>query len=174
MPNEQHILAAQIGRPLRAESRVLRRCTLGLPVVVEVPPVLDTGEPFPTRYWLVCPLAHRRIARVEAQGGVREAEERALHDPAFADALAAAHRRYARERDALVPESASLKPRGGVGGVAKGVKCLHAHYADFYAGNDNPVGQSLADRVGRLDCLEPCVVTDQEGARRNPGWKEPR
>ncbi len=174
MPNEQHILAAQIGRPLRAESRVLRRCNLGLPVVVEVPPVLDTGEPFPTRYWLVCPLAHRRIARLEAEGGVREAEERALRDSAFAQALAAAHVRYARDRDALVPEGASLKPRGGVGGVAKGVKCLHAHYADFHAGNDNPVGQSIMDRIGTLDCVEPCVVTDRQGAHRNPDWKEPR
>ena len=66
---EHEILALQIGRPLRATSTVLKRCSLGLPIVAEVPPLLDTGEPFPTLYWLTCPLAHRRIARIEAEGG---------------------------------------------------------------------------------------------------------
>ena len=33
------------------------RCHLGLPVVVRVPPILDDGTPFPTHYWLTCPLA---------------------------------------------------------------------------------------------------------------------
>ena len=71
---DSEVLALQIGRPLRAASKVLRRCNLGLPVVAEVPPVLDSGEPFPTRYWLTCPLAHRRIARLEGRGGVRAAQ----------------------------------------------------------------------------------------------------
>ena len=39
------VLALQIGRPLRAHSCVLRRCNLDLPIVAEVPPLLDSGEP---------------------------------------------------------------------------------------------------------------------------------
>ena len=99
---DNEVLALQIGRPLRAESRVLRRCHLQLPIVAEVPPLLDGGEPFPTRYWLTCPLAHRRIARVEARGGVREVQARLDADPAFASKLREVHARYAGERDAAL------------------------------------------------------------------------
>lgn len=171
--HDNEVLALQIGRPLRATSIVLRRCSLGLPVVVEVPPVLDTGEPFPTRYWLTCPLARRRIARIEARGGVREAQAELEADEAFADAMASAHARYARERDALLPPGARHRPSGGVGGSSGGVKCLHAHYADFAAGNENPIGRDVHDEMGEPHCEIPCVTFIDRGLRRNPDWREP-
>lgn len=170
---DNEVLALQIGRPLRAVSRVLRRCPLELPIVVEVPPLLDGGEPFPTRYWLACPLAHRRIARIEARGGVRETQSRIDADPAFAARLRRAHVRYAAERDAGIPEDATHRPRGGVGGSSGGVKCLHAHYADHAAGNDNPIGADVAVEVGDLDCSSPCVDFVDGRFRRNPQWREP-
>ena len=56
-------------------------------------------------------------------------------------ALEEAHARYAQERDARLAERMpSHRPSGGVGGSSGGVKCLHAHYADFAAGNANPIG----------------------------------
>jgi len=172
--DDRGAVATQLGRALRAPSRVVRRCVLGLPVVIEVPPFLDTGEPFPTRYWLCCPLAHRRVARIEARGGVREAEERARRDASFAAALQAAHDRYAAERDAAAPPVEGPRPRGGVGGAVRGIKCLHAHYADFLAGHDNPVGASIDAEVGPLDCALPCVEEAGETLRRNPAWREPK
>ncbi|HLU30949.1 MAG TPA: DUF501 domain-containing protein, partial [Acidimicrobiia bacterium] len=75
-------------------------------------------------------------------------------------------RRYAAERDALLPADATPRPSGGVGGAARGVKCLHAHYADFAAGNANPVGELVDAWIGPLDCAEPCVL---DGAP-NPSW----
>jgi hypothetical protein len=170
---DSEVLALQIGRPLRATSTVLRRCHLGLPVVVEVPPILDTGEPFPTRYWLTCPLAHRRIARIEARGGVREAQIEIEANPQLADAIEEAHARYARERDASVPSGAHHRPSGGVGGSSGGVKCLHAHYADFAAGNDNPVGRRVYGKTGEPRCQMPCVTFIDGELRRNPDWREP-
>ena len=181
---DSEVLALQIGRPLRATSAVLRRCDLGLPIVAEVPPILDTGEPFPTRYWLTCPLAHRRIARVEARGGVRAAQERIAADPELSHAVEVAHARYARERDALLPVSTALsgerttgetrhRPSGGVGGSSGGVKCLHAHYADFAAGNDNPIGQHVHDMIGVPHCELPCVTDVGGELQRNPHWQEP-
>jgi hypothetical protein len=180
------VLALQIGRPLRAASKVLRRCDLGLPIVAEVPPILDTGEPFPTRYWLTCPLAHRRLARIEAQGGVRAAQAKVDADPAFKAALEAAHARYARDRDAAPygerPAGKALygerpagghRPRGGVGGSSGGVKCLHAHYADFAAGNDNPIGRDLHAVIGESCCDVPCVAMVDGSLQRNPDWREP-
>jgi hypothetical protein len=170
------VLALQIGRRLRAASTVLRRCDLGLPIVAEVPPILDTGEPFPTRYWLTCPLAHRRLARIEAQGGVRAAQAKVAADPAFKAALEAAHARYARDRDAaLCGERATggHRPSGGVGGSSGGVKCLHAHYADFAAGNDNPIGRDLHAVIGESCCDVPCVAIVDGSLQRNPDWREP-
>ena len=183
------VLATQIGRPLRAASTVLRRCDLGLPIVAEVPPILDTGEPFPTRYWLTCPLAHRRLARIEAEGGVRAAQAKVAADPDLKAALEAAHARYARDRDtALCGERAvgtapsgeratdtapsgeratgRHRPSGGVGGSSGGVKCLHAHYAHTRAGGVNPVGEVVSGWVEPLDCEENCVVDGE----MNPNW----
>jgi hypothetical protein len=171
--NDTAVLTAQIGRPPRSEAVVSARCHLGLPVVTQVPPVLDTGEPFPTRYWLGCPLAQRRISRIEAAGGVRDFALEAEQDPVFRGELEAAHERYARARDAEIPEDARLRPSGGVGGARRGVKCLHAHYADHAAGNLNPVGARVAEQVEPLNCKAPCVLVEAEPASRNPEWREP-
>ncbi len=172
--NDQAAVAAQLERPLRAPVEVVSRCHLEVPVVVAVPPVLDDGTPFPTRYWLSCPLARSRVGRLEAAGGVRAMDRRASADPAFGARLQASHRRYATERDALVPPSAPLRPGGGVGGGAT-VKCLHAHYADHAAGHDNPVGEVVAPWVEPLDCSVACVAARSDGSvGLNPLWREPR
>lgn len=163
-------MEAQIGRPLRAESEVAARCPLGLPVVAIVPPILDDGTPFPTRYWLTCPLASTRAGRLEGAGGVRSMDRHAANDPEFRADLQAAHRRYAAERDAALPAGTSPVPSGGVAGATGGVKCLHAHYADHAAGNANPVGALVAPWIEPLDCTVPCVIDGET----NAGWREPK
>jgi uncharacterized protein len=164
--------AAQVGRPLRAPACVGSRCPLGLPVVLQVPPQLDTGEPFPTHYWLTCPLLHRRVASLEAAGGVREAERWVEADRARAASLAAAHARYSRDRDRQLPPETPHRPKPGVGGTTRGVKCLHAHLADHLAGNANPVGAWVARRVGPPSCHVACVVAGPDGhVVRNPAWR---
>ncbi len=115
----------------------------GSPVVIRNPPILDDGTPMPTRYWLVGEPERTLVAELESGGGVREAE-RAI-DPS---ALATAHERYAAERDAAVPTGyEGPRPFGGVGGTRQGVKCLHAHYAWFLAGGDDPVGQWIDEKL---------------------------
>ena len=50
------------------------------------------------------------------------------------------------------PPDAAVAPSGGVGGTRQGVKCLHAHYAWFLAGGDDPVGRWVERRLRtRLD-----------------------
>jgi hypothetical protein len=172
----QAVIAAQLGRPLRAVSKPLVRCHLGLPVVIEVPPVLDDGTPFPTHYWLSCPLAVRRVARIESRGDIARIEDRALGDAEFGQRLTAAHERYRIARDVLIGPDAIHRPSGGVAGAGSGVKCLHAHYADYAAGAaseaswDNPVGELVATEIEPLDCTVPCVIGDE----RNPNWVEPK
>lgn len=171
-------VAAQIGRPLRGRSLPVARCDLGIPLVVSVPPVLEDGSPFPTRYWLTCPLAHRRVARLESAGHVKRFEALRESDAEFAEALAAAHRAYAEERDALVPADAKIPPRGGVGGARRGIKCLHTHLAHHLGVREraprlNPVGAWVAGEVEPLRCPVPCVVDEGAGAIKNPAWSEP-
>jgi len=174
--DDGRVVAAQIERPLRSSADVATCCPLGLPVVTRVPPVLDDGTPFPTRYWLSCPLAVRRIGRIESVGGVAALQRYAAAAPEFDERLAAAHRRYAAERDAAVSDGAVHAPIGGVGGteIGAGIKCLHAHYGDHAAGNDNPVGQAVAPFVEPLDCTVACVVEEGDSVVRNPAWREPR
>lgn len=165
--SDRQVVEVQIGRPLRADARVVSRCHLDLPVVVEVPPVLEDGTPFPTLYWLSCPLARMRIGRLESAGGVRRMEAKAGADPVFAGRLTTAHEEYRQARDAMLGDAPpGPRPSGGVGGSGGGVKCLHAHYAHTRAGGDNPIGDLVAGWVEPLDCPVPCV----SGGEPNPAW----
>jgi hypothetical protein len=112
-------------------------------MVIANEPFLRDGTPMPTRYWLVDPHLRVRVGRLEAAGGVREAGAQ-VESAALADA----HRRYAAERDALVPADWNgPRPSGGVGGTRQGVKCLHAHVAWWLAGGKDPVGDWVAERL---------------------------
>lgn len=112
-------------------------------MVIRSSPLLHDATPMPTLYWLVGDEVRRAVSRLEAAGGVRAAGE-----AVDGDALAAAHARYAEERDAELPAGhAGPRPAGGVGGTRRGVKCLHAHYAWFLAGGDDPVGRWVHDQL---------------------------
>ncbi len=174
VPDDAACVAVQIERRPRSAVEVVARCHLGLPVVIAVPPHLEDGTPFPTHYWLTCPLAVKRIGRLEGAGGVRAADDRIASEPGFAERYQAAMAAYAATRDALVDPALPNPPAGGVGGSRRGVKCLHAHYAHHVSGADNPVGEDVAADIEPLNCEVPCVVAAPEGAVRNPEWREPQ
>lgn len=134
---------ALLGRDPEAEFDVVVRSSTGAPVVLRNAPFTRDGRPMPTRFWLVDPLLVTAVSRLEAAGGVKAAGAEIAPDD-----LAAAHARYAAERDAAIPaEHAGPRPSGGVGGTRTGVKCLHAHYAWHLAGGDDPVGRWIAARL---------------------------
>ena len=135
-PDDIARVAELIGRPPQGDFEVVVRHESGSPVVIRNAPLLDDGTPMPTRYWLVDRELTRKLGTLESEGGVRRAE-------AEVDAadVAAAHARYADEREAAIPPHwTGPRPSGGVGGTRQGVKCLHAHYAHFLAGGVDPVG----------------------------------
>jgi uncharacterized protein len=141
--DEVATVARLLGREPRGRFDVVVRDAAGEPVVIRNDPLLADGTPMPTRYWLVEPEVCDKVARLESVGGVRQAE--AAVDPSE---LAAAHDRYAAERDAALPaDHAGPRPSGGVGGTRRGVKCLHAHYAWYLAGGDDPVGRWVEDSL---------------------------
>jgi hypothetical protein len=136
-------LTVLLGRVPRGEFEIVVRDASGAPMVIRNAPFLEDGTPMPTRYWLVDADLVTRISRIESLGGVREAER-----AADAEELLDAHAQYEAERDAVIAgDHSGPRPSGGVGGTARGVKCLHAHYAWHLAGGDDPIGRWVALRL---------------------------
>jgi len=134
-----------LGRRPLGSYEVVVRDSSGEPVVIKSAALLDDGTPMPTLYWLVGEALRRDVSRLEARGGVRAADS-----AVGPDELSDAHARYAEERDAgLSAGHAGPRPGGGVGGTRRGVKCLHAHYAWFLAGGDDPVGRWVDEQLRR-------------------------
>jgi exopolyphosphatase/guanosine-5'-triphosphate,3'-diphosphate pyrophosphatase len=139
------LVAAQLGREPTTPFSVVARCPGGHPLVIRNRPFDAEGRPFPTLFWLTCPDAARAVSRLEADGWIGRLNARAETDAVFGDALARAHTTYARERARDADEAA--RGFGGVGGTRRGIKCLHAHYANHLAGAEDPVGRWVAERV---------------------------
>ena len=149
--------AAMIGRPLRGESAVAVRCGWGLPAVLRVAPQLADGTPFPTMFWLSCPLASKEVGRLEASGVMSDLTRRLAEEPELAAEYAAASDRYVAARNRLgepVPRNDSA------GGMPIRVKCLHTLYGHHLATRDNPIGAWVAERVEPLPCPAPCVSVE--------------
>jgi uncharacterized protein len=156
---EAELAGRMISRPLRGRSAAAVRCGWGLPAVLLVNPRLDDGSPFPTLFWLACPLAVRAVGRLEAGGWMRRLQDRLRDDPGFAAAYQGGHQRYVAARDRLGPPV----PRDpSAGGMPDRVKCLHSLYAHHLATRDNPVGAWVAERVEPLACAAPCVALDPQ------------
>ncbi len=146
MTTDLDAVRALLGRAPQGAFDVAVRADDGSPVVIRNAPLLDDGTPMPTRYWLVGERERVVVGRLESEGGVKRAE--AEVDP---DELAEAHRRYALERDAEIPDGhTGPRPSGGIGGTRRGVKCLHAHYAWHLVGGDDPVGRWVADHLNEV------------------------
>lgn len=139
------VVTRLLGRPPAGGFEVSVRNGAGAPVVIRNAPLLFDGTPMPTLYWLLDQTLRKEVSTLEAAGGVRAAE--AEVDP---QQLAAAHERYRRQRDsAIPPDHRGPRPSGGVGGTGRGVKCLHAHYAWYLAGGDDPVGRWVDHHLQR-------------------------
>lgn len=132
-----------LGRVPQGKYEVVVRALDGDPVVLRNQPLLPDGTPMPTLYWLCGARENVLVGRLEATGAVNQAE--AELDAAL---IAAAHDRYAAERDALIPaDHTGPRPFGGVAGTRIGVKCLHAHFGWWLAGGDDPVGEWVAEKL---------------------------
>jgi len=147
--DDRAVVARQLGREPRAFRRVVVRCPFGQPAVTEQEPYDDTGEPFPTTYWLTCRHLVAAVSRLEAAGGVERWSRAAADDPALAASLERANAEQRDVRRALAAgrvchdDGAALDL--GIGGAGRhgSLKCLHAHTAYALA---RP-GYELGDRI---------------------------
>jgi hypothetical protein len=141
--NDRAIVERQLGRPPRAFRRVVVRCPFGRPAVTEQAPFDDSGEPFPTTYWLTCLHLAAAIARLEAEGGVERWSHVVQEDPRLRESLERGHHEQRRLRPELP---------GGIGGQTRlgGLKCLHAHAAFALARPGYELGERILAEVEPL------------------------
>jgi len=166
---DKQIVELQIGRKLRSESKIISKCHLNLPTVIEVPPHLDDGSPFPTTFWLTCPMYNKKIGSLESHGMIKDLDEQIANNSSLKDKWEERQKSYAKYREELVDKKNQLKPQGGVGGASNSIKCLHAHTADEIATNQNFIGKIVLESLGNFNCENPCYNTDT--LEKNPDWK---
>lgn len=143
---------------MRGEWGVAARCHLGVPMVIESHPVLEDGSPFPTLYWLTCPILNKRVSTLESEGSMNDVTDRLRTDPSLQRRLADAIDRYRAQRDA----HSVIKESGGPpGGGPDRVKCLHSHVAHELAGGANPIGSITLAATTWPDCVAPCVQVSE-------------
>jgi exopolyphosphatase/guanosine-5'-triphosphate,3'-diphosphate pyrophosphatase len=142
--SDLEIVRAQLGREPTTSFDVIVRCPPGHPLVIRDAPRTAEGAPFPTVFWLTCPDAVAAVSRVEADGWIGTLNQRFDTDDAFHGHVERAHAEAAAERERML---AGTGEWGGVGGTRRGLKCLHAHYANHLAGGDDVVGAWVAGEV---------------------------
>jgi len=154
-----------IGRQLQRQPRdvhaISYRCPCGKPAVVETPPRLSDGTPFPTFYYATCPKLTSAISTLENSGLMAEMSERIQNDPNLAGTYAAAHEDYLAAREAVAKElniEASELEGISAGGMPERVKCLHALVAhSLSAGPEvNPLGDEALAKLPKWWIDNPC------------------
>ncbi len=122
-------------------------------MVIENHPRTRDGAPFPTLFWLTCPLLVKRASKLESEGWMAELTATLSTGRSLKERLGRALRRYRARRDAHERIEDSGSPPGG--GPDR-VKCLHAHTAHQLADPPNPIGGLTLARTGWPDCVTPC------------------
>jgi uncharacterized protein len=161
-------VGVQLGRPPRGLLGVAHRCPCGLPDVVETAPRLPGGTPFPTLYYLTCPLAVAAISRLEAAGLMREMTSRLGRDPGLRREMTAAHQDYLARREQAARQAGvpPLPPQTqSAGGMPERVKCLHALAAhELAVPGMNPLGRAAVQAAGQWWRGGPCVAAGHSAA----------
>jgi len=129
-------------------------------MVIENHPRLDDGSPFPTLFWLTCPVLIKRIGTIEANGWMNAVNDRLAADGVARTRLEDALQRYRAHRDSHeVIDDSGAPPGGG----PDRIKCVHAHVAHQLSQGGNPVGAQALAAAGYPDCVVPCFSVERGG-----------
>jgi len=167
--NESKIVEQQIGRKLRSKSEISCRCHLNIPAVIKVPPKLNDGTPFPTTYWLTCPMFNKKIGTLESHGLIKDLDNEITNNPDLKKQWKSRQISYEQERENLEINDLGPQASGGVGGAKKSIKCLHSHTADELSTGQNVIGKIVIESIGVFNCEEVCV--NPETFEKNKDWK---
>lgn len=157
---ELNIIMGQLDNSAENVIKVIKYCPTNYPMIILVHPFYN-NKPFPTIYWLSCPVIKEDISKIEDTGYIEVLKNKKNYSKEFQKKLDNAHRRYSKARVDLLDKnklkSAKQKSvdlfkmlqNSGVAGIREkeGVKCLHGHYADYIVTGNNPVGKEVSKKV---------------------------
>jgi hypothetical protein len=169
-PADRCVVERQLGRAPRGAWRVEARCSHGFPAVIAVAPRLESGEPFPTTFWLTCPWFAEAVSGLESAGATARWTGALARDAALADAAMAADGAYRAARSAL---GSGSDPCGAVGTAGQAdplvVKCVHARVAAALAGVRDPVGDGALEELADEGVAAECPDVRCSAYGREPG-----
>ncbi|XKH60551.1 DUF501 domain-containing protein [Halomonas sediminis] len=161
------IIAEQLGRAPRGIEAVAATDDSGTPLVLRMAPIID-DKPFPTLYWLCSERLKVEISHIEADGVIKQLEQRLQQEPDFLATYHQSHHAYVASRWAFMsgPQKAEVARLGytqvltqrGIGGISNWdqVRCLHTQYAHHLGSNspaDNVIGQWMDAHYPVTHCL---------------------
>ena len=156
-PNDLACIEFQLGRTPRDVHAIGFRCECSMPAVVQTPPRLTDGTPFPTFYYATCPRLTGAISTLESSGLMNEMNERLAQDSDLAAAYKKAHESYLADRDAL---GITVEEVDGIsaGGMPVRVKCLHSLVAHSLSAGPgvNPLGDEALSKLPHWWKENPC------------------
>ena len=171
MTNEKQTVEIQLNRKVRSNINVVAKCHFDLPVVVDVPKNLDDGTPFPTMYWLTCPMYVKKVSTLESNGMVKDLDNQLVDNKKLNKLWRKRQKSYENERNKKYKNlSNTISPIGGVGGTTKSIKCLHSHLADELVSGENVIGKVVLESVGGCNCIEPCVIDGSKNDKWRIEW----
>ncbi len=171
MTNEKQTVEIQLNRKVRSNINVVAKCHFDLPVVVDVPKNLDDGTPFPTMYWLTCPMYVKKVSTLESNGMVKDLDKQLVDNKKLNKLWRKRQKSYENERNKKYKNlSNTISPIGGVGGTTKSIKCLHSHLADELVSGENVIGKVVLESVGGCNCIEPCVIDGSKNDKWRIEW----
>ena len=145
-----------LGRTPRGLEDVAVSGDAGEPLVVRVASLVD-DKPFPTLFWLVCPVLNYRIDRLEAEGLIADLQAQIDSDLTLQESMRADHLAHIRLREQHMSDEvlARIEQLGyqdvftekGIGGIGdfSRIRCLHTWYGAHLV-VPNTVGRLLDDR----------------------------
>ena len=170
---EREIVSLQLDRELKNDFSTARFCKWGYPQVIRSE-LISGAKPFPTLFWLTCPLLRRLVSTMESGGLIQEFEYRIERESVYRERYLKAHEETAlMKRESLegleLSEWQKEKLFGsGIGGIANPlkVKCLHLQLANYLGGVSNPVGKDVWESLSEKECRGERVIC-LELLRRN-------
>ena len=155
-------IGIQLGRKPRDVHAIAYRCPCGNPAVVETPPRLSDGTPFPTFFYATCPRLTGAISTLESSGLMAEMNRRLATDAELAGAYAMAHDDYLTARAALGIVVEEIEDTSA-GGMPDRVKCLHSLVAHSLAAGPgvNPLGDEALAKLPQWWLDQPCTTEEE-------------
>jgi len=132
-------VAVLLGRPPRGLEEIAVTGPAGEPVVIRVASLVD-DRPFPTLFWLLDPALCYRIDQLEADGLIKQLQQRINADPDLQRRMRDDHLAHIALRDRYMPALIRLRLQElgfadalvnkGIGGIADftRIRCLHTWY----------------------------------------------